>query len=297
MIPVNRYPVVLYLDEKYVFDVLAQMESGFSKLETIRTKASEQGDATNTVSGKAGVPSILSFFNLQLSGERTAKTGTATQIEKSVEKVHTANSLFARLRDTLYEQGYIVVDDFDKAQTGLFTEFKVTLQRNPVTGVFTAVLQLMKLFNATAQVPVRPTPPKSQNQRQNTSSKEPQTQVESLLKELASGNTSDFIGTSVANKDVRIVMTIDLTVTSEAVLTDMENGQYVVFGKIIRKIANNDESISLLRKTNFRYMESSMISGLFDSLNAGAIQGLQLPEIVTEIEGPSLQIIPIAIFS
>jgi hypothetical protein len=31
----NRYPLPLYLNQKYVFDVLSTMEGGFSQLETV----------------------------------------------------------------------------------------------------------------------------------------------------------------------------------------------------------------------------------------------------------------------
>jgi hypothetical protein len=68
-----------------------------------------------------------------------------------------------------------------------------------------------------------------------------------------------------------------------------------VFGKIVRTVFDESDRISLLRNTPFAHLPN-----VFDSLKpafaATKDAGLSLPQIVTEIESPVVQVQPIAIF-
>ena len=71
-----------------------------------------------------------------------------------------------------------------------------------------------------------------------------------------------------------------------------------MLGKVIWAIeADFDETINLLRKTSFGHIENRVFDQLGDAFEDQEEVGLRFPKLVTEIEGPALQIVPIAIFT
>src|SRR4051812_32379429 len=75
----------------------------------------------------------------------------------------------------------------------------------------------------------------------------------------------------------------------------MVDGDFRVLGKVVRVVdSDSEESINLLRKTAF----GSLNSDLFDELSRiveKAEGKLYLPDFATEIVGPAIQVMPIAI--
>ena len=78
-------------------------------------------------------------------------------------------------------------------------------------------------------------------------------------------------------------------------MNDTIDGTFRVFGKATRVISDDNEKISLLRRTalgkfgNFAKELAPMMEGMQESGFSGPIE--------TEISGPTMQVIPIAIFS
>jgi hypothetical protein len=68
-----------------------------------------------------------------------------------------------------------------------------------------------------------------------------------------------------------------------------------VLGKIVR-IVSREDSINLLRKTTFNRIGRSMIEQMTQGFQGSELTGLKFPELTTDIKGPSVQVIPIAIF-
>ena len=59
--------------------------------------------------------------------------------------------------------------------------------------------------------------------------------------------------------------------------------------------ADSEESINLLRKTAFGRFPSKLFSEV-GTVTTGAQEVIDLPDFTTEIKGPAIQVIPIAIF-
>ncbi len=68
-----------------------------------------------------------------------------------------------------------------------------------------------------------------------------------------------------------------------------------MFGKVIQNTAETGESISLLRNTQFAYM-AAVMNPLKGAVQVANESGLTLPEIVIDVESPTLHILPVAIF-
>ena len=145
MSEVNQYPIPLYLNQKYVFDILAMMENEFHQLETIKTNQNEQQDESKKYSGKIGLRNVFALIGVSFSPERATKTQASEAKEVTVEKVHTPNSLFSRMREQLYEQNLIVSSKLSDVKSGDFVEFKITLRKNPLTDALESVKALWQL--------------------------------------------------------------------------------------------------------------------------------------------------------
>lgn len=71
-----------------------------------------------------------------------------------------------------------------------------------------------------------------------------------------------------------------------------------MLGKVSRFLgSDSDESINLLRKTSLNMMDDQAIEDLTLALNQTNQHGVNIPRIVTKIEAPVIQVLPIAIFA
>jgi hypothetical protein len=126
----SRYPLPLYLNQKYVFDVLSMMERGFSQLETITSRRAGQVDAERDLSGEIGFGNVFGLLNVSLGGGRSRREHSEDAQEVSAERVHTPNSLFARMRERLFEENLVktVLED-EELGPGGFIEAEMRLEK------------------------------------------------------------------------------------------------------------------------------------------------------------------------
>jgi hypothetical protein len=94
---------------------------------------------------------------------------------------------------------------------------------------------------------------------------------------------------------IKAVLSAKLDFFSAGGTDDLIDGEFRVLGKIVR-VASSEESINLLRKTTFNRFERNMINQMTTGFQGSDFSGLSFPELTTEIQGPSIQVIPIAIF-
>lgn len=115
-----------------------------------------------------------------------------------------------------------------------------------------------------------------------------------LLGGLSGTGSVDLVGDLVPGPG-RAVVSVEDRYFGEHSADEIAEGQFRVFGKVVRTVLDDCESVNLLRNTKFAHMPN-----VFDALKPGIAatkeQGLRLPEFVTEVGPPSIQIRPIAIF-
>jgi hypothetical protein len=303
----NKYPIPLYLNEQYVFDILAKMEDGFSYLETVKTARSEQADKSLKYSGEFGIKNALAFIGISLGGEKTGKEQTAGSQEGTKEKVHTPSSLFAKMRERLDNEKEVISSNLHTTKPGDFVEFKVVLRKNPLIDALEVFQSLGKLIVAVTGYQQNQSPQKPTRNPNQPKPKAPEVSdkgvantlqlIDDLLGQLNSSEIVDLIGTSVAEKYINVIILVDRSFLGDSSLSSLVDGEYTVLGKVTRNISvGNEEKIDLLRNNALGKMQAEALSPLVDSFKNANQFGIKLPEIITEIEGPALQVIPIAIF-
>lgn len=64
----NKYPIPLYLNQKYVFDLLAMMEGGLSQQATVKTTESGYTEGSTRFSGDIGTKNVFAFLGFSVGG-------------------------------------------------------------------------------------------------------------------------------------------------------------------------------------------------------------------------------------
>jgi hypothetical protein len=307
----NPYPVPLYLNQKYVFSILAMMEGGIAQLENIKSTRSDQEERSSKISGEIGLSNVFALLNLKLGGEKSTQRQAGDTQEISSERVHTPDSLFARLRERLYQDQALRREEIAHALPGEYVEFAVTLHKNPLTEVLETIrsfaqisLDVQSTSAVNSQIGPKGVQSKSgvkggqQQPKTQSNTSQILKQIDVILKSLSGeeGGTFDLIG-SVGGSKLQAVLVLDPNFASDPTSADLVDGEYTVLGKIVKVISpDSEETISPLRKTSLG-KASPLVEQLVSSLAAIQTPGINLPKTIeTELSGPVIQVVPIAIF-
>ncbi|MBI4911139.1 MAG: hypothetical protein HY823_00230 [Acidobacteria bacterium] len=296
----NPFPICLYLNQKYVFDLLAMMEDGFSFLQNIKSTSSEKEDREKHIESEIGVKNVFAFLGVSLKGGGSKKDQTGQTNETSSERVHTPNSLFGKMRTALYDKGLITVNPRIDIESGTFVELKVTLKKNPMISTLESMAQLFEtaIVFIDAGVESQKHAGKSvSNKKSPTENQKILDQMKIILAQLNQGSTIDLLAYPVQGNPFNLVLTIDPSFLSDPRMSDLIDGDYTILGKVSKVIQNKTETINLLRKTSFGKMNTQMLESFKFPLEKMSESGLQVEELTTEVLGPAMQIIPIAIFA
>ena len=296
-------PVVLYLNQRVTFDLLASLEGGFARLTTVQESSSDAKDSKLEGSAGLGIGNPFAFLGLTFgaSGHRgTASTSSGTTTE---ELIHTPTSLFARLRKELIRRTLVkdIRPDgagFDDIVSGDFVEFQAVLRRSPLVEAlktFRELVPMMEAFADAGEASATRTP-----RGQNAKGKQPSQvsqfdkRIDTLLQAVTADGSTDLVaecGTS------RFVLTVEETYFVDPTMNDAIDGTFRIFGKVTRVLpADASAGISLLRKSalgNFGVIVEKL-GPAFDSLADAGFSG---PKVETTISPPTLQLIPIGIFT
>lgn len=283
------FSVAVYLNQAVVFDLLAIIEDGMAHMSTIKASESKKAGTDAGI----GASNVFALLGVQLkAGLENVEGREVTQ-----ERVHTPTSLFAKVRGHL-RKANLVHDlsrpdgNLNSVRPGHFVEVEVRLRRNPLVEALNAVEETIagiKLLTAFG---------KGQKTQAEKAQEDNLKQIAEHCKRLTTGltgsGTADLVGEIVPGAG-RIVVPIEERYFAEHSAGEIADGQFRVFGKVVRKVTEPPDSINLLRNTKFAHIRTA-----FDALKPGFAatkeSGVSLPDFVTEIEAPALQVKPIAIF-
>ena len=300
----NDLCLPIYLNQQVVFDMLAVLDDGFSTLSTIRTAASESDNRTSGLGASIGASNVFALLGVTFSGNRNTEKSSQDQTEVSREKIHTPTSLFAKLRISLREHGLIqdvsAGTDVIDLCSGQIIEFKAILRKNPLEETLERLNQLIEMAeNFQNAAPTSGTAkrkaPIPQTAKDIVVLKR---QLTGMLSALNEPNSVELIGELLDAPDVTSVLTARPDFFSEGGQSEIIDGEFSILGKITRVVVKDSgEPINLLRKTAFGKFHSSVFEQLSNVSAAMETAGMRSRDIVTEIPGPALLVIPIAIFT
>ena len=291
----DQLMVPVYINEKIVLDMLAIIEDGFSTVSQVSyNEHKENSNVQKLESGVSTSANILSkLLKIDLKGEvsHSGNSGENTSVAK--EKVHTNVSLLSRFR-TFLVNDKILKSGFDTAniKIGDFIEVEGELQKNPLINYLDIFLDLFRMVDIFTEKPQlgSKTQTKAQKQQEN----EIVTQIKSFADELKHSGTIDFI----LSDDVgTVVLSAQEQYLSNDNISEILGGHFKVLGKVIAICKDETENVDLLRKTTLSIFPIDQITEIFSGFQNSGIKQFNLPELKTQIPGPAVIVIPVAIYA
>ena len=289
--------VPVYLNQKLVFDLLAMLQGGISTVTAVtKTDSSSKTDQDRMSAGFGLSEAFSTLLKIDLSGNKSRSNTTEEGGTSSEERVHTPASLLYQLRGVLVEKNYLKELLPDKPPIpGDFIEFEGTLKRNPIIETLDSLVSMMEIAKMFEESPQQ----KGKNSRNNQVSEyeKMKKQMSSLLESLKAGDTVDLTANNLKTEHTAVV-TVETSFLNNPMMSDLVDGQFKVIGKVVRSVTDKSQNINLLRKTAWSKMPPQLLSQLFNSLELlNSEQGFGIPKLEWEVEGPAIQILPIAIYA
>jgi hypothetical protein len=286
----------VYLNQRVLFDMVAMLQGGIAAVSTVKRTEEQTKANGQKASASFGLSDAFStLLKIGLSGEKASRNADSARVEQSEERVHTPASLFFTLRNLLAERSILKVASENWQPTaGDIVEVPLRLKRNPVletVGMLDPLLKLAKVFDA---------PSEKQNNKkgavQATDYSQIEKQLSALVSDLRLGGTVDLVAT-IPESSLNVVVTAETDYLRDPSMSDIVDGDYRVVGKVIFSSSHEDNSLNLLRKTSFARLPQ-MIDLFGKSLALWSVQhNVVVPDFVTEVKAPFVQIIPVAIFA
>ena len=292
---VNQLMIPVYINEKIVLDMLAIIEDGFSTVSQVSySDHKENSNAQKIEAGVSTSASILSkLLKIDLKGE-LSHSGNCGETENTTkEKVHTNVSLLSKFRAFLTDANILKSGfDISNMKIGDFIEVEGELQKNPLINcmdIFVDMLRMADIFAEKPQLNAK-TQAKAQKQQQDETMKK----IKSFASELKHSGTVDFILSDSAGT---VVLSAQEQYLSNDNISEILGGHFKVLGKVIAICAEKTESIDLLRKTTLSILPHDLLADMFLCLQNEDMKQYNLPELKTEISGPAVIVIPVAIYA
>lgn len=281
----DQLMVPVYINEKIVLDMLAIIEDGFSTVSQV--SYTEHKDNSNSQKLEAGVSTsatlLSKLLKIDLKGELSHSGNSGENESVAKEKVHTNVSLLSKFRTFLVDEK-ILKSGFDvtNMKIGDFIEIEGELQKNPL-------INYMDIFSEKPQLGGK-TQAKAQKQQENETVK----QIKSFADELKHSGTIDFILSDAAGT---VVLSAQEQYLSNDNISEIIGGHFKVLGKVIAICKDETENIDLLRKTTLSILPIDLLTELFSGFQNDDTKQFNLPELKTQISGPAVIVIPVAIYA
>lgn len=306
--PELAHPV--YLDVPMLISFLAALEGGVSLEDQATTRATRTSASGKDAAARVGLPSILTMLNLDMSGRLTAKSEDQNAEEVVAVRRHTEASLFNRLRARLYEAGAVAPVDDAAALAALAPGALVEVQGEVIGN---PVLQMLRVILATAPFAgvdidallegKYERAPKNRAKPGTAPTSQPPIDPDSATGlRMFLSLSSQLLGSAVrdvvmrSDGDLSTVMTVASSFVDESTDEYLYESQVKVLGKVTRIVTPEAEAINLTRRSTIGMLPVKDIGELIDSAREGFGEDLNVSISDALVEGPALQVLPLAIF-
>lgn len=219
--------------------------------------------------------------------------GEKTPPKETFEERHTNVSLLSKFRTFLVDEK-ILKSGFDvtNMKIGDFIEIEGELQKNPLINYMDIFVDLFRMADIFAEKPQLggKTQAKAQKQQENETVK----QIKSFADELKHSGTIDFILSDTAGT---VVLSAQEQYLSNDNISEIIGGHFKALGKVIAICKDETENIDLLRKTTLSILPIDLLTEPFSGFQNDDTKQFNLPELKTQISGPAVIVIPVAIYA
>lgn len=314
--------IPIYIDTNALLDLLASIEGGFSIVEKVTTQTTGTKEISRGVKAETGtefgIPNVLSLLKLNLGYSADWKKAEDEDQKRETERYHTYGSLFYRLREYLDSNSMIkrlddTKDSLDTVQSSDFVELRGVFRPNPLASSLQIIDRLIGVFEIFGglsltpqqggQVSKKPTPEEKKKLQQRR--REAQQQIkqvaeirkffQGIVADLQAENIRAFVVDLDTSGSKKAVAILYMDYLRDQTMTEISYKEYRLLGKVVQVVeTGSDEPIDLLLGTGLGGIGKETIVELVSSF--ADMPGMNLPQVETEITGPAVEVVPVAIF-
>ncbi|ODU52606.1 hypothetical protein ABT09_02565 [bacterium SCN 57-13] len=299
----------VYLNEQAVLDLIAVMEDGFARISTQTSVNSQNSEGKANISGSIG-SKFFSFLNLGVDTDIANTREVQNAETRSIERTHTATSLFIRLRRLLSSSKNLkrvsIPADLKTLRAGEFIEIEANLKKNPMLDALESLMHLKEIFvfAKLANTPLIDTDEDGNvrilSNDERIASAFGETiplfeMLDSIVNALRLSGSIELFG--ITSGGVNSVLSTEQSLFSIKDPYGIVDGQYRIMGKVTQVLhRDSEQKINLLRRTGFSKVNGDILLPLVNGLTDLSKDGFDVGKIIVEVEGPAIQITPICIY-
>ena len=288
---VTDFILPLYLNQRFVYDILAIKNDGFTEFFEIKDKIGNSNEQDANIKATLGTNNDFALIQANLDGEINTKTSNDNNNEKSYKKTHTPTSLFMQVYQYLNENIKITklenLSDLDTVDSGDFVEIKSNIELNTIVEFFETldkVIDITEAFSSFSSIDSKKTIKRSPL----SNMKKP---IENTLKALVNENNNVKYGIcKLEEKELVVKLNKDYFINSD--YSEIKNGKFKIIGKVL-EIIPEGESILLNRENAVGLYDPNTFKEVKESLNS--IPNINFQEFKDTVQGKTIVIMPIAI--
>ena len=288
---VTDFILPLYLNQRFVYDILAIKNDGFTEFFEIKDKIGNSNEQDANIKATLGTNNDFALIQANLDGEINTKTSNDNNNEKSYKKTRTPTSLFMQVYQYLNENKKITklenLSDIDTVDSGDFVEIKSNIELNTIVEFFETldkVIDITEAFSSFSSIDSKKTIKRSPL----SNMKKP---IENTLKALVNENNNVKYGIcKLEEKELVVKLNKDYFINSD--YSEIKNGKFKIIGKVL-EIIPEGESILLNRENAVGLYNPNTFKEVKESLNS--IPNINFQEFKDTVQGKTIVIMPIAI--
>ena len=278
--------IPLYLNQKIVFDLLASINDGFTQVTKLKTASAAESNLGGMIEADLGNKNIFALLGVNINHSREHNK------EQEQEKIHTPSSLFNNLKGQLFKEKLVkrIEGKIDNIQPGEFIEISGILKINPLIRMMENMTRVLEL----ATVMQNDGTGKKAKQK-NLEDKKTITQMEAFTNSLKANGMVDMICEMNEMNGIKAVLPVYMDYFFNGNSSEIVDGKFKILGKVA-KVCDQDEKIDLLRNTSLSIFKESLLEEMLSGFNADSNHDMNIGALETNVQGPALLIIPIAIY-
>ena len=282
------------------------LNNGLATVSKVSERRQSGNEGTTEASADFGLAEAFSsLFKVGIGARRSSASNASEESSSEEERTHTPASLLYQVINECGRRGFIHPLSGPEVPPGTLVEFRARLTTSPLHRTMGSILRVGELALAVegaSKPEAHRSAPRGKGADKTTRSS-PDHLTHQLLKQIktiedgiTAGGTLDLLATP-GSQGFEAIITVETSMLSDPTLSNLEDGTFTVFGKVINSLKDASESISLIRKSALS-IAPEMVEGLI-----GAIQGMneggvfQTPDVRIRINGPAVHVLPIAIYS
>src|SRR5699024_9695532 len=267
-------------------DLLAVIEDGFSQVKNLNASNEKNKSKESTAGGEIGLSNAFSLLGIgtKLKASLGSESNDSDIKTTSEERVHTPTSLFSKILTHQIKKP----TDLEHLAPGEFVQFNCLLQQNPLVSLLDSIEQ----FGVLA---IRMEGNKGKKGKDSNS--EMLKQIKAIKNSLTQNEFVDLICTIDESEKLKAVLPVYLNYLFNRNMNEIIDGNFTVVGKVVKVVNDEENNINLFRNTGFKLFKQEALKNMFASFEKDIDKELDIPEITSEINKPSLLVLPISIFT